>query len=74
MQNCARIDHVMSVLRLWWIPYGETADHGAYVQYPVTICCRSALESKRHQCMVIGEDLVRTGGDCQQARDSGVYS
>ena len=37
MQNCGalRIDHVMSVLRLWWIPYGETADHGAYVQYPV---------------------------------------
>ena len=34
MQNCGalRIDHVMSVLRLWWIPYGETADHGAYVQ------------------------------------------
>ncbi|WP_044644045.1 4-alpha-glucanotransferase, partial [Klebsiella variicola] len=31
MQNCGalRIDHVMSVLRLWWIPYGETADHGA---------------------------------------------
>ena len=34
MKNCGalRIDHVMSVLRLWWIPYGETADHGAYVQ------------------------------------------
>ncbi len=29
--NC----HVMSMLRLWWIPYGETADQGAYVHYPV---------------------------------------
>ncbi|STH70473.1 4-alpha-glucanotransferase [Escherichia coli] len=37
MQNCSalRIDHVMSMLRLWWIPYGETADQGAYVHYPV---------------------------------------
>ena len=37
MQNCGalRIDHVMSMLRLWWIPYGETADQGAYVHYPV---------------------------------------
>ncbi len=30
MQNCGalRIDHVMSLLRLWWIPYDETADQG----------------------------------------------
>lgn len=37
MRDCGalRIDHVMSLLRLWWVPAGETADKGAYVAYPV---------------------------------------
>ncbi len=78
MQHCGalRIDHVMSILRLWWIPYGETADHGAYVHYPVDdLLSILALESQRHHCMVIGEDLgtvpVEIIGKLQA---SGVYS
>ena len=78
MQNCGalRIDHVMSVLRLWWIPYGETADHGAYVHYPVDdLLAILALESKRHQCMVIGEDLGTVPPEIVgKLRKSGVYS
>lgn len=78
MTHCGalRIDHVMSMLRLWWIPYGETADKGAYVQYPVDdLLSILALESQRHRCMVIGEDLGTVPVEIVgKLRDSGVYS
>ncbi|HSA90714.1 MAG TPA: malto-oligosyltrehalose synthase [Burkholderiales bacterium] len=53
-----RIDHVMALARLWWIPQGEKPDRGGYVAYPFReMLAILAAESRRARCLVIGEDL-----------------
>ena len=53
-----RIDHVMGLMRLYWVPHGATARDGGYVRYPLDeLLAVVALESHRNRCMVIGEDL-----------------
>jgi 4-alpha-glucanotransferase len=48
----------MTLFRLWWVPRGMISAHGTYVHYPLRdLIAILALESVRHHCAVIGEDL-----------------
>jgi 4-alpha-glucanotransferase len=53
-----RLDHVMSMFRLWWVPDGRSPTEGAYVHYPLhELLTVLTLESARSRCLVVGEDL-----------------
>ena len=60
MRHCdlVRIDHAMSLQRLFWVPWGAPATEGVYVYYPTEeLFALVVLESHRQQCVVVGEDL-----------------
>jgi 4-alpha-glucanotransferase len=71
-----RIDHVMALLRLWWVAKGDDAKEGGYVYYPVDdLLAILALESHRHQSLVIGEDLGTVPDEIRtKLAGNGVYS
>lgn len=53
-----RIDHIIGFRHLWVLPQGGPSTAGGYIQLPLHDLLRlTALESWRHRCIVIGEDL-----------------
>ncbi|MFE6703045.1 4-alpha-glucanotransferase [Streptomyces sp. NPDC057718] len=53
-----RIDHVMGLFRLWWVPEGRPPTDGTYVAYDAeAMLAVLVLEAHRAGTAVVGEDL-----------------
>jgi 4-alpha-glucanotransferase len=53
-----RLDHVMGLFRLWWVPLGAEPTQGTYVRYDAeAMLAVLVLEAHRAGAVVIGEDL-----------------
>lgn len=65
-----RIDHVMQLHRLYWIPQGMEPNDGVYVRYrPEEFYAILCLESHRHQTTLIGENLGTVPPEVDRAMD-----
>ena len=53
-----RVDHIIGLFRLWWIPKGALPTEGTYVRYDhEAMIGILALEAHRAEAVVVGEDL-----------------
>jgi 4-alpha-glucanotransferase len=65
-----RIDHVMQLQRLFWIPDGMEASAGVYVSYPMEeLFAVLALESHLHRSIVVGENLGTVAPEIGEAME-----
>ncbi|WP_291524960.1 4-alpha-glucanotransferase, partial [Acidithiobacillus sp.] len=71
-----RLDHILGLMRLYWIPAGESPARGGYVRYPLDeLLGILTLESQRHRCLVVGEDLGMVTEEIRDAlRSWGILS
>jgi (1->4)-alpha-D-glucan 1-alpha-D-glucosylmutase len=71
-----RMDHVMALSRLFWIPRGAKPEQGGYVNYPFEeLLAVLAEESRSRRCLVVGEDLGTVSAELRQALNAaGVLS
>lgn len=71
-----RIDHILGLMRLYWIPTNTAAIDGAYVRYPWReLLPLLAGQSRDHHCLVVGEDLGTVPEGLREAmHDIGILS
>ena len=63
-----RVDHVMGLQRLFWVPQGAAADAGVYVSMPFKeLLAIVAVEAQRLGVDIVGEDLGTVEPDLRQA-------
>ncbi|KPK05704.1 MAG: 4-alpha-glucanotransferase, partial [Betaproteobacteria bacterium SG8_39] len=68
VSGALRIDHVLGLMRLFWIPPGAKPNDGAYVHYALEeLLAIVAIESHRNHCLVIGEDLGTVADELREA-------
>jgi alpha-1,4-glucan:alpha-1,4-glucan 6-glycosyltransferase/4-alpha-glucanotransferase len=65
-----RLDHVMSLWRLFWVPNGMDTCSGVYVRYPhEELFAVACLASHRHRALLVGENLGTVPGAVHRAME-----